>query len=142
MELKWNLSEIYSTPQDLQADINKLKQIGADLLKTKGTLATKQGLLNFYKLSENFSVLRDKISSYLFLTKSLDGSNVFALEKIAELENYLQQHSTKLTFAMQEIKKIPNKLLLQWAALVEFVNFDNDLKDIIKVKNLVKQLTK
>ena len=35
---------------------------------------------------------------------------------------------------MQEIKKIPNKLLLQWAALVEFANFDNDLKDIIKIK--------
>ena len=133
MEVKWDLSEIYLTKEDLQSDMDKLKEIGNKIISTKGTLATKQGLLNFYNISQEFSLLKDKISSYLFLTKSLDGSSVFALEKIAQLENYLQDHSTKTTFAMQEIKKIPNNLLLEWSNQKEFKDFDNDLKDIIKI---------
>ena len=134
MELKWNLSEVYPSTQTLQADISKLEKLGEQIIATKGSLATKQGLLSFYKISEEFALLKDKISSYLFLTKSLDGSNVFALEKLAELENYLQQYGTQTTFAIQEIKKIPNSILLKWASLPEFNNYDNDIKDIVKIK--------
>ena len=134
MELKWDLSQIYSSSKILQQQMQELKVVGEDILKTKGSLNTKQGLLNFYKLSEKFSKIKDTISSYLFLTKSLDGSNVFALEKLSELENYLQQYSSKSTFALQEIKKIDNKTLLEWSKLPEFSKYDNSLKDIIKIK--------
>lgn len=134
MELRWNLSELYSDTSKLQQDINKLKELSNKIIATKGKLTTKQGLLDFYNIAQIFSWTQEKIVTYLFLRKSLNGADVFALEKLEELENFLQQHSLNITFVLQEMKTIPNKTLLEWSKLPEFKDFDQDLKDIIKIK--------
>lgn len=134
MELRWNLSELYSDTLQLQQDINKLKELSNKVIETKGTLSTKQGLLTFYNIAQDFAFIEEKIATYLFLRKSLNGADVFALEKLEELENFLQQHSLKTTFSLQEIKKIPNRTLLEWAKLPEFKSYDSSLKDIVKTK--------
>ncbi len=134
MELKWDLTQIYKTRQDFDSDFEKLKKLSDRVLNFRNKLNNKDSLLEYFVLSEEIALIRDKMTSYLFLIKSLDGSDVFALEKLSLVENFFEKQSLKTTFVMQEIKKISNNQLLEWASLPEFAKYNNDLKDIIKIK--------
>lgn len=134
MELKWDLSQIYKTQSDFDKDFDKLKTLSDKILGFKGKLNNKNSLLDYFKLSEEISLIKDKMTSYLFFIKSLDGSDVFALEKLSLMESFFEKQNLKTTFVMQEIKKISNDNLLSWAKLPEFKNYDNELKDIVKIK--------
>lgn len=134
MELKWDLSQIYKTRDDFNADFDELKILSDQILNFKGKLNDKTSLLEYFRLSEEIAQIKDKMTSYLFFIKSLDGSDVFALEQFSLLENFFEQQNLKTTFVMQEIKKISNDKLMEWAKLPEFKNYDNELKDIVKIK--------
>ena len=134
MELTWDLSQLYSSVQELNKDIDSLKNLGSRFFDFKDNLKSKEDLLKYYKLSESFQQLEDKIVSYLFFKKSLDGSDIFAIEKLAELEIYLQELANNTTFITQSIKKIPNKDLKLWSSLPEFADYDLAVLDIIKQK--------
>ena len=134
MKLSWDLSQIYATQQDYLSDKQKLKELGNKLVLFKGKLNNKKDLLNYFVVNEEFSKIEEKLVSYLFFTKSLDGSNIFAIEELSELEIYLQELNNKTVFISQELKKIPNKSLQEFAKLPEFKDYDLDLLDIIKDK--------
>ena len=134
MELAWNLNELYNSNEKFDADFKTLKEIGNKIIATKGKLNSANGLLKYFRLAEEYGKIQEKLVNYLFFMKSLDGSNIFAIEKLAEIENYVQQFHLSTTFIMKEIKKISNTQLKQWALLNEFKDFDNDINDIIKIK--------
>ena len=134
MELAWNLNELYNSNEQFDADFKKLKDVANKIIATKGTLNNASGLLQYYKLAEEYGKIQEKMVNYLFFMKSLDGSNIFAIEKLAEIENYVQKFHLETTFIMKEIKKIPNASLKEWAKLKEFKDYDNDILDIIKIK--------
>lgn len=134
MDYQWDLSQIYGNLAELEADEQNLKNIGKQICKCKGTLATRDGLLKYLQLSEKFSFIKDKVTSYLFFLKSLDGSNVFAINKLAQLENYMEKFSVDTTFVSQELKKIDDKHLDDWASEEQFERFDRTLMHIKKAK--------
>ncbi len=133
-ELTWDLTELYKTHQQVDDDLKIIVGLANNIKATKKSLNSKEGLLNYLKLSEQFSKLMDKLECYLFLSKSLDGSDVYVIEKLSELENFYEKFSDDTTFVMQELKKISSNDLMQWSKLPEFKNYDNFLMDIIKVK--------
>lgn len=134
MELNWNLQEIYNDYNQLDKDIEKLKTIFDKVLLMKGKLNNKESILEYYKLSEESGKLEDKIANFLYMQKSLDGSNVLTLSKMEELDNMFQEYGKKFTFIMDEIKKLPNSTIIEWSKLEEFKDYDLMLQDIIKDK--------
>lgn len=134
MEFKWDLSQIYKSKNDFDQDFEHLKSLADQVLKFKGMLNNKTSMLEYFLLNEKIAQIRDKLSSYLFFIKSLNGADVFALEKLSLLDTFFEQQSLKTTFAMQEIKKIPDNTLLEWSKLPEFSRYNNEIQDIIKEK--------
>ena len=134
MDFSWNLSQIYQSREQLDSDYQRYKELSNKTLEFAGKLNGKDILLAYFKHCEELSKLSGRIIDYLFLTKSLDGSDAYAIEKMNEFELFSLSQSKLLVPLKLEILKIDTKKLKEWSKLPEFADYDDTLEDIIKEK--------
>ena len=134
MEYSWNLSQIFESENAYNKAFEELKKSTYDLLEFKGKLHEPDAVYEYFKANEQISLLADKMSAYLYLRKSLNGRDVWALEKMAELDNFSVATSSKLIVLSQEIKKNRIENLKAWKSLPKFADYDLAIDDIIKSK--------
>ncbi|MBQ8468298.1 MAG: oligoendopeptidase F family protein [Clostridia bacterium] len=134
MEYSWNLSQIFESEQAFEKAFDEFKKDSQQIMNFKGKLNNPKDVYNYLKLDERLSLVADKLGSYLYLRKSLNGKDVWALTKMSELENFDSEFSKNTIFVGQELKKNKTEELLKWKNLPEFADYDIWLDDLIKSK--------
>lgn len=83
-EYIWRTEDIYPSTDDLRKDIEKLKGYIPVLNAFKGKLGDKKLLLKYLQLSEELSIMSEKIGVYisLKLTENLENTEISEIEKV------------------------------------------------------------
>jgi len=72
-EYKWNLSDIYASWEDWEADLNRLEPLADKLVQLKGRLSESASVVEeAYRLAETIGRIMVKVGSYTHLYFDLD----------------------------------------------------------------------
>lgn len=130
----WNLQDIYKTEDDARNDYETIKKQYVAFAGFKGKLRTKDGLLAYFKASDDFGVLSNKLGAYLHLRTALCGKDKFALDMQEEMQYFFNEEEPKLAFIEPEMCKNKTRDLKLWKTLPEFKVYDLELESIIDNK--------
>lgn len=134
MESSWNLSQIFENEQAFEKAYQDYKQQTTAIFAFAGKLNKPEEVIKYFRLSEQIDLAGSKLFHYLFLRKSLNGKDIWAIEKISELELFASELETKTVGLSQELKKNSKQALESWKSLPEFADYDLDLDYIIRCK--------
>ena len=131
----WNLQDIYDNEQDFFVDYEKYKNLIKEKIKKfKGKLNNKKDVLQYFKLQTEELKLAAKIMSFVSLRQSLDGKDEFARKVEGDYAYFAQEVSPEIVLLEDQLFKIKNSKLLEWAEDSDFKDYDLILKDIIEQK--------
>lgn len=129
-EFKWDLSHIYSNEKDFENDLNILKNAPEKIAKFKGTFSKKENLLNYFKVSEDLSLIAEKLSAYVYLNHSSDMEN----QKYVQLMNTLGAIETRIgtadSFCDSELLALGDEKLDEYINDDDFKNYKLDLIEL------------
>ena len=69
---KWDLTHIYTTPQEWEDDFKKIEKLGNELKQFDGNIDSGQQLLQFLQLQEELAKTFTKVFAYARLSNDLD----------------------------------------------------------------------
>ena len=131
----WNLKDIYKNEEDFFADFEKYKNLIKENIKGfKGKLNTKENVLAYFKSQSEEHKLETKIFCYVSLRQTLDGKDEFARKVEEDYAYFSQEFSPQIVMLEDQIYKIKNSTLLEWACDPDFADYDLELKDIVEQK--------
>lgn len=133
----WNLTDIYESESQVREDYNRMKAQYIAFAGFKGKLRTKDGILSYFKASDEFGLLSNKIGAYLHLRLAVCGKDKFALDMQEEMQYFFNEEEPKLAFIEPELCKNKTRDLKNWVHLPEFKDYDLELKSIIDNKKHV-----
>ncbi len=103
--ISWNLSTIYASVDDWNADYEKAMELIDELEKYKGTLNNAENIYDYFKFSffSELSALLDKMNAYAELGLSLDASDSVYNELSSKLDTLYSKKNQLEAFADPEI---------------------------------------
>ena len=134
IKVDWDLKDLYDTEDEVVKDFELIKEIQTSMLKFKGQLKTREGLLNYLIKAKELELLETKFGCYLFLRKSLNGKDLFSRKIESEYQIFAQEIAPKLSFITPEISSNKKEDLLKYSKEKEFEEYNIMLEDIIKDK--------
>lgn len=130
----WNLKDIYKTEEEARADFEELKKEYSAFVNFRGKLKTKEGVLAYFKASDKFELLSNRLGAYLHLRLALCGKDKFAHDMQEELSYFMLEHEPLLAFVEPELCKNKATDLKNWKKLEEFKDYTNELESILTNK--------
>ncbi len=111
-ELKWDLSLIYKTEEDMYADLERAKELARQIVVNfKGKLDNADAIVacvrDYEKVNEYFFT----VSSYTNLAAAVDFYDTYALERDGRINNEMRQVHTELSFVDSEIAEADETVL-------------------------------
>ncbi|MDO4943957.1 MAG: oligoendopeptidase F [Ruminococcus sp.] len=111
-QFRWALEDIYPTDKDWEQDLEKLKAIPEKLAAYKGRLSESgETLLEFFRLSDEISVLCDSLGNYAQRRSDEDTANAKYQGYMGQLMNVYVQINSAGSFETPEIIAIPDETL-------------------------------
>ena len=132
---KWNLSEIYATRADFEADMKKVeKELLPKFEKYKGKLSNAKDLLAFYELDTE--VGKTLFKGYVFANMSLDldQTNTDAQEMADIAGAVYSQYQQAVSFEKPEILAIPADKLKKLMNDPKLAVYKHHLDQLLKQK--------
>lgn len=130
----WNLKDIYSCEEDLQADINKVAKYPEILASFKGKLKKVNVCLQFFEKCTELSQILDKIEVYISLKLSENLEDNKYIELSSVVSNIAKKIAVATSFEDAELigygEKYINKLLKD----SRFANYTMSLKNFLREK--------
>lgn len=102
-QYKWDISKVYTSIEQWEADFELLKKEALKLKEYKGKLNEGKELLAFLKLDEEISRLADKLAVYAFLRSDEDTTNTIFQALKNKIESYLAELMAVSSFFVPEI---------------------------------------
>lgn len=133
----WNLKDIYESEDLARQDMEKIKKQYCEFVNFKGKLKTKEGLLAYFKASDNFELLSNKLMAYLHLRQALDGKDKFSRDMQEHFSYFMIEEEPKLAFIEPELCKNKTRDLKNWEKLEEFKNYNLEIESILSNKKHV-----
>ncbi|MBQ7466985.1 MAG: oligoendopeptidase F [Clostridia bacterium] len=131
----WNLQDIYKNEDDFFADFDKYKILIRDKIKKfNGKLKDKESVLEYFNLNSFEQKLATKIFCYVSLRQALDGKDEFSRKVEGDYAYFAQEVSPQLIILEDQLYKIKNSTLLEWAVDSDFADYDLALKDLVQQK--------
>lgn len=111
----WDVSDIYSSWDAWQAELENFKAEVPKILEFKGTLGTSaENLLKFFEYTAKNSVMQGKLYWYVELQNDVDGKNPLYRSKHQELQAVGMQYGLNSTWIASELAAIPQATVEQW----------------------------
>lgn len=111
-EFRWALEDIYPTDKNWENDLEKLKAIPQKLADYKGRLSENgKTLLEFFRLSDEVSVLCDSLANYAQRRSDEDTANAKYQGYMGQLMNVYVQINSAGSFETPEIIAISDETL-------------------------------
>lgn len=131
--LKWDLSLIYKSEEDMRKDLEKCKELCKEMEeKYKGRLSSADAINDCINTYEEFLIKVYLISSYTSLDVSTDHTNTKAQQLDAQVSSEYIELLSRLSFIESEIAEASEEVLKE--AVEKAIGGKNYLKDILRQK--------
>ena len=135
-QYKWNLEDVYKSPEDWEKDFNWVKEASGKCEKFEGTLGSSaQKLLECLKFSDEVEIKVGKLYLYASLAKDLDLSNPENQSRFERIMSLYSQVSAASSFIRPEILSISEEKL--WKFVEEekgLAVYKHLLEDLLRMK--------
>lgn len=131
---KWNLGDIFTTPQDWETAFAEFEKNYTQLAQYKGKLADKAALLEFLKLSDQTDVKLGQLYCYAYMSYNEDSQDSEKQARYSRVYGLLTKYSALTSFVSPELSSLPDSLLKKYAADSDFSDYDVMLKNILSGK--------
>ena len=132
-ELKWDLSLIYPTLEDWQADFDASVKLSEDIEKQfKGKLTDAQTIVDCLAHLEALYKKADLVGNYSSLAVSVDYYDTGNQERASRASSAMAQISSRLAFIDSEILMAPDEVIQEAIRLAK--GSKNYLKDLLRKK--------
>lgn len=131
---KWNLGDIFTTPQDWETAFAEFEKNYTQLAQYKGKLADKAALLEFLKLSDQTDVKLGQLYCYAYMNYNEDSQDSEKQARYSRVYGLLTKYSALTSFVSPELSSLPDSLLKKYAADPDFSDYDVMLKNILSGK--------
>lgn len=131
---KWNLGDIFTTPQDWETAFAEFEKNYTQLAQYKGKLADKAALLEFLKLSDQTDVKLGQLYCYAYMSYNEDSQDSEKQARYSRVYGLLTKYSALTSFVSPELSSLPDSLLKKYAADPDFSDYDVMFKNILSGK--------
>ncbi|MBQ4049180.1 MAG: oligoendopeptidase F [Clostridia bacterium] len=130
---KWRLEDIFATDEEWEKRFEAVKARLSEFAAFKGKLAQKDELLACLKLDDEISMEIETLFVYARMRKDEESAEKY-VAMCNRIENMISEMSAACSFISPEISKIPAKILLDFAEMPEFSDYDRLLKETVRTK--------
>ena len=135
---KWDLSSIYKSDEEWEADLALLPSLTQNVLKFKGKLAqSSQTLLDALKAWEHAQLKLETVYHYASLQHHADEDDSTATDKEGRAMMAYTKMSSETSFFNPEIQSIDENKIKEWILLPEFADYKIFLEKILHFKPYV-----
>lgn len=132
---KWDLSLIYKSDEEWEADLKKLPELTNALCELKGKLSeSAQNLLAVLKADEALSRTMENVFHYANLMHEADQSDSTSQDKVNRAMMAYTQTTAQISFYMPELLSIPDEKINSWIESKEFDDYRIYIKKILHRK--------
>lgn len=134
-EYKWDLTKLYNSDSEWEADLAKIPELTKKLCEFKGKLSQdKETLLLALHADENLSRKIEKVYHYASLINESDQSDSSAQERLNRIMMVYTETQSKTSFYTPELLSIPDEKIAQWLEDDKFEPYRIYIKKILHAK--------
>lgn len=132
---KWDLTTLYKSTEDWEADLKKLPSFAEKILSYKGNVGkSPENLLEVLKLLEESEMIAEKLGNYAFLNSATDAANAEYQDKQGRYIMAATNLEAEISFLIPEIQTIPDDIINKWINESSFDDFRIYLKKLLRLK--------
>lgn len=132
---KWDLSSLYKSDSEWEADLSSLKQIIQKLPEYKGTLGnSSEALLKAVKALEEGDLKLETIYNYASLQNSADENDSVAKDKVGRAMMAYTDFSAAVSYFDPEVMAIPDETISSWIEQPEFADYKIFFQKLLHAK--------
>lgn len=132
---KWDLTTLYKSTEDWEADLKKLPSFAEKILSYKGNVGkSPENLLEVLKLLEVSEMIAEKLGNYAFLNSATDAANAEYQDKQGRYIMAATNLEAEISFLIPEIQTIPDDIINKWINESSFDDFRIYLKKLLRLK--------
>ena len=131
---KWNLGDIFATPEDWEKCFNETSQEYKKLAAYQGKLSDRDTLLEFLKLSDQIDLKMDQLYCYASMSYNEDSQDPALQARFSRIYSLITQYSEEMAFVSPELSALPESQLKALAADPDFSDYDVTLLNLLKGK--------
>lgn len=132
---KWNLCDIFATPQDWDKAFVEMSQEYKKLTAFQGKLGNRDSLLEFLKLSDRIDLKLERLFGYAHLDYDTDVQDPVRQARYAKVYSLFTEYSEALAFVSPEISSLPDEQLQALINDPAFSDYDVQLANILRGKS-------
>ena len=131
---KWDLSTLYKTDAEWEADLKKIPDYAEKICELKGKLKTSGKLLEALKLIEEFGKVSEKLGNFAFLQSATDAANAHYQDMQGRYIMCATAAEAQISFLDPEIQAIPDSDISEWMSKPEYDDYRIYLKKLLRSK--------
>ncbi len=132
---KWDLSPLFKTEADWEADFGKLQETYPRVAEFRGRLGESPSLLaSCLEFEKSIDQLVDQLNQYAALCTAGDSSDAAALAREAKLDSLLVKVGEAFSFLSPEIQQIPDARFAEFLADPALADWTIPLKKLRRNK--------
>ncbi len=132
VEETWDLSLLYKTDEEMNRDVEKIKDLAGKIVTFKGRLNDPEAINECLSLYEEYRILRDYVNNYVGLAVETDRTDSELLDRNDRIDNIFNELSTSITFMDNEIARADEEVLK--AAMAASKSHARYLKEVLRFK--------
>jgi oligoendopeptidase F len=112
---KWDLSDIYESWEEWEADLERCRELMDEFVEMRGTLSEgPEHVRDAYKLNDKVGMLAYKLYRYPMLSYDTDQRNNELLGRIQRVQNLFAEFGTKTAWFDPELLSIDEDTMMSW----------------------------
>lgn len=132
---KWNLSSLYESDADWEADLKRFPAAAEQAAAFKGRLGeSAETLLSALRALEKAERMLETLYNYASLQHSADENDPAAADREGRADMAYTDFSAKISFLEPEIQSVPDGKIDEWLALPEFDDYRIYLRKLLRFK--------
>lgn len=131
---KWNLGDIFATPEDWQKAFDEISASYTELAAFKGKLSDRDELLKFLKLSDQYDIKFGQLYCYAMMSYNEDSQDPEKQARFSKIYGLLTNYSAAMSFVSPELSALPNEQLQSLISDPDFSDYDVSLKNLLNGK--------
>ena len=137
-EFKWNFADMYATPEDWQKAYDECAAMIPQLEALRGTLGqSAESLCHAYDTVFAFHEKTDRVGSYAFLGKAVDGGDTASLERSEKVSQLAVKAGAALAFFDPELMAIPADTLADFLRYEPLGKYAHIIEDATRLRDHV-----
>lgn len=131
---KWNLGDIFATPQDWENSFEQLSKEYPSLAQYKGKLSNRADLLQFLKLSDQLEQQLGRLYCYASMSYNEDSQDAEKQARFSKIYGLLTKYNAATSFVSPELSSLPDEQLQSLIEDKDFSDYDVSLQNLLRGK--------